>query len=132
MTDSIKELVFKELGCEPPVIPGWRILIKAYIRQEVFKEITRNDGSKVDFLLSSKTTEEDKYRTIVGRVVAMGNLCYNEARFYDEPWCKVGDWVVFSPSNGKLRYHNNHPCYLLDDDKIDYVVFDPTIAIRDK
>ena len=109
MTEEMIAFVREELGCDAPVIPGWRILVKAYLREEVFKEITRDDGSKVNLLLSPKTTEEDKYRTIVGRVVAMGNLCYNEARFYDEPWCKVGDWVVFTPSNGKLRYHNNHP-----------------------
>lgn len=130
--EEMKAFAISELGCEAPDVPGWRIFLKSYIRDEAYKEIVKEDGTKGTLWLAPQTREEDKYRTIAGRVIAMGPLCYNENRFQGIPWCKVGDWVIFSTSNGKHRYHNNHSCYLIDDDKIDYPTSDPTLAIRDK
>jgi co-chaperonin GroES (HSP10) len=132
MTEEIMALVREELGCEPPEILSWKLLVKAYIRDEIYKEIKRADGTKGSLYLPPKVIDEDKYRTIVGRVVAIGALCYEDPVFRGRAWCKVGDWVVFTTSDGKLRYHNNHPCYLIEDKLIDYVVPDPNIAIRDK
>jgi co-chaperonin GroES (HSP10) len=52
-------------------------------------------------IIPETVSDRERAATVVGVVLAMGNLCYkDEARFHGEPWCKVGDTVLFSRYSG--------------------------------
>ncbi len=56
----------------------------------------------------------------------MGPDCYNDKRFSDGPWCKVGDWVVFARYAGSRIEIEGGEVRLLNDDEVLATVQDPT------
>jgi co-chaperonin GroES (HSP10) len=69
--------------------------------------------------------------TIVGNVVAMGPLAYNDpAKFPTGTWCNVGDWVMFKPFSGSRFKINGQEFRLINDDTVDAVVEDPRLIER--
>ena len=68
--------------------------------------------------------EATEYLRYVGRVIALGSLCYKHAKFEGgEPWCKVGDWVAYGQYAGqiiKIRDENGQmtDLKLLNDDEV--------------
>lgn len=86
-----------ERGVQEYTIPdalrplGWRILI----RPKPIKDMS--DGG---IALPGQAVDAKRHLNPVGQVIAMGPLCYRGERFQEEPWCKVGDWVVFGQYQG--------------------------------
>lgn len=66
--------------------------------------------------------KREELAQINGKVIAMGNTCYHDQA---EPWCRVGDTVIFGKYSGLF--------YTGDDDKKYRIVNDlDVVAVRDK
>ncbi len=73
---------------------GWHMLIALPTMQE------RSDGG---IIIPDTVNDRERAATVVGRVLAMGELCYLDTRKFGpspKPWCKVGDTVLFSRYSG--------------------------------
>lgn len=76
-----------------PIPVGWRILVDPVSVKTI---------SEGGILLSSETQMAERYQNYIGRVVALGPLCYKHAKFGDGgPWCKVGDWIAYGQHAGQ-------------------------------
>jgi co-chaperonin GroES (HSP10) len=116
-----------------PGIKGWNLLVRP---------IAPAEKTKSGIFLPDRTKDDLQYLTNVGRVVAMGSLCYTDpgvmteiAKFpeafddtlndtslsrygyYEEPWCKVGDFIIWAKNKGaKLKYQEIIYVMLKDED----------------
>ena len=68
------------------------------------------------------TEKQEKLANIDGIVIAMGNTCFLE---YDEPWCVVGDKIIFGKYSG---------IFLKGDDGKEYRIINDenVVATREK
>jgi co-chaperonin GroES (HSP10) len=55
----------------------------------------------------------DELAQVDGVVVAMGNTCFHDQ---PEPWCKVGDRVIFGKYSGIFRVGNDEKTYRIIND----------------
>lgn len=87
---------------------GYRLLV---LPDEV--EVTTKSG----IVISSGTqTQREELAQVDGVVVAMGSTCFDKE---PEPWCKVGDRVIFGKYSGIIRKGNDGKTYrLLNDENI--------------
>lgn len=87
------EIVNDEIDtADIPQPVGWRILVEP-IRVE---EVTTGG-----IVLPGQTIEAKEHLRYVGKVIAMGPLCYKHSKFEGcEPWCKVGDWIAYGQYTG--------------------------------
>lgn len=69
-----------------PEPTGWRMLVKPY-------EVETKTASGLILIDESKQYADAA--TYIGQVVRMGPDCYRGEKFA-EPWCQVGDWVMFA------------------------------------
>lgn len=94
-----------------PIALGWRILIAPIKVQE------KTSGG---IILTSSEVEGQKHMRFVGKIVAMGPLCYTrddhkeDPRASVKPWCKVGDIISTSQYAGATLpcKHNGEEFYL--------------------
>ncbi len=77
----------------------------------------RPSKTKSGIFLTDDTTEQDKYQGKVGLIVKMGNSAFEDetGRWFKGVQVKVGDWVVFRPSDGWSIAYNGQPCRIMDD-----------------
>jgi co-chaperonin GroES (HSP10) len=107
-----------------PIEPvGYRLLIEPLRPQE---------KSVGGILLPSETQEAQGHLTYVGRVLAMGEDCYQHSKFNERTWCQVGDYVAHGRYSGqkmevkKKDKPGEYVTYLLlNDDEILARVDDP-------
>lgn len=111
-----------------PVLPvGWRILIEPV-------EIKRQTDSGI--ALPEEVIKAQQHLRYIGKVVAMGPLCYAKDDFKvrpgdspSYPFCKVGDWVAFGKYAGQevigKREGKATRYKLVNDDEVLAVVQDP-------
>ena len=101
-----------------PVIPGYRILIRPLQVQ---------GKTKGSILLPDSFQDDINYLTTVGRVVAVGDLAYEDReKFLKGSWCKVRDFVCYGKMTGnKLRYKGVN-FILLYDDQVIMKIEDPS------
>lgn len=93
---------------------GWRLLIALP---------TMAEKTAAGIYIPEVVNERERAATVVGRVLAMGSLCYQDPKKFgiwngrngDEaafvlqaPWCKVGDTVLFSRYSG-MRFRARDP-----------------------
>lgn len=105
---------------------GWQLLVKPYKAETV---------SAGGIVLSDSVSNANKHMNIVGQVMKMGDLCYNDDRFKQgdrlpRAFCKTGDWVLYALNVGtkfNMYDDNNRPVelVLMNDDHIKAVVDDP-------
>lgn len=97
---------------------GYRLLIALPQVEETF------DGSE---LVKAESTKKEEYvLSIIGAVIDMGDQAYSDPdRFPGEPWCKVGDYVMFRANTGTRFKINGVEYRLMNDDSIEAVVADP-------
>lgn len=89
-------------------------------------------NSGLSILLPESVAESHNNLLTVGLVVDMGDLAYKAHKYYDpdtesfKPWCKVGDFVVFSRvSYSNAVIHGGRKFYVMPDESVLYVVDDP-------
>lgn len=115
-----------------PKVPGWNILIRPI---HPGKNITFKSGVTLE--LPSSFSEDIKYLTNIGRVLALGELAYTDPNTkpsdgawhpygkYRKPWCKVGDYVMYGKHQGVKMMYAGVSLLILADDLIVLIPDDP-------
>ena len=113
---------------DPEVLPkvhGWNILIRPI---HPGNELKFKSGHSL--ALPSSFTEDVKYLTNIGRVLALGPLAYYDPSVkpsdgtwfpygkYREPWCKPGDLVMWGKHQGTKIMYGGVSLLLLADDLV--------------
>ena len=85
-----------------------QILCAIYIRPQ---------KTKSGIILTEKYVDEDKYQGKIGLVLKMGPEAFvdDSGKWFKNMKIKVGDWVVFRPSDGWSVSINGKSCRILDD-----------------
>jgi len=106
-----------------PIPAGWRVLI------EPIKIEEKTQGGIV---LPERAKEAKEHLRHIGRVVAMGPLCYKHVKFQDcDPWCSVGDMVAYGAYSGQQMQVRNSDgndyvaLRLINDDEVLAVIPSP-------
>jgi co-chaperonin GroES (HSP10) len=96
---------------------GYRILVRPHVPS------SKTEGG---VYLSDKTQETMEVTTVVGLVIKMGSLCYQDTdKFPSGPWCKEGDFILARPNSGtRVKIHGKE-FRLINDDSVEAVVQDP-------
>lgn len=101
-------------------LAGGRVLLWSYVRPR---------KTKGGIILTDSQAKEDVWQATVGYILKLGPLAFkNDAKndfggFHP----KVGDWVVFTPGEGKRRQINGVDCRVIEDALIEMRVADPDI-----
>jgi len=107
------EPVEKDLANEEktklPQPTGWRMLVLPF---------RMDQKSKGGVLFAHETIDKQQVASQCGNVLAMGPDCYKDKDRFQEPWCKVGDWVVFARYAGSRIEIEGGEVRLLNDDEI--------------
>lgn len=115
-----------------PRIAGYNILIRPVAIDET---ISVKGTSKVLYIPPS-TTEDIRMLTNVGQVKAMGPLCYRDPNVkpeekgyphgrYLNPWCNVGDYVVWGKHQGVKIMIRGVAYVLLQDELVLFTLDSP-------
>ena len=89
---------------------GYRMLIRPY---------TGPKKSKGGIAFSEKTLETMEMTTVVGLVVKMGDLCYqDEDKFPNGPWCKEGQFIIYGRYAGARFQTKFGEHRIINDDEI--------------
>jgi len=107
-------------------LAGARVLVWPFIRSR---------KTKSGIYLTDKSVKEDLYQGAVGYVLKVGPLAFQDDAAQNINFagfsCKEGDWVTFSPGEGKRLQVNGVDCRLFEDSLIQAKVSDPdTITHR--
>lgn len=105
-----------------PIPKGFKLLI-------ALPEFEEKTDSGI--YLPDQVREKESLATIVGFVLKMGDMAYNdESKFPSGPWCKQGDWVLFRAYSGtRIKIHGRE-FRLINDDTVEAVVDDPRGVAR--
>ena len=125
--DTVKKMIFDSLGFEPPIMTGWHLLIKLWVNDDELQEFEQEDGSKVKLYIPEEVRNGEKFQSVTGLVIAMGDECYTDKK---KKWCRIGDFVGFPRHAGTQVYFEGVPCMVLDDDKMFCIVKDPRSLTR--
>jgi len=106
--DPKQELLEKVGKLDDVTVFNNNILVAIYIRP---------NKTKSGIFLTDDTTEQDRYQGKVGLVVKLGNSAFEDetGRWFKGIQVKVGDWVIFRPSDGWSVSINGQPCRILED-----------------
>ena len=89
---------------------GYRMLVRPYSGPK---------KTKGGIALSDKTLETIEMTTVVGLVVKMGDLCYQDKdKFPNGPWCKEGQFIIYGRYAGarfKTKFGEHR---IINDDEI--------------
>ena len=107
-TDPKTELLNEVGDIKEVEIFNNQILCAIYIRPQ---------KTKSGIILTEKYVDEDKYQGKVGLVLKMGPEAFvdDSGKWFKNMKIKVGDWVVFRPSDGWSVSINGKSCRILDD-----------------
>ena len=112
------ERAINDKATQLPEPSGFKLLIMLPTAEETFSE-----GG----LFKAKATKDlEEVSSICGFVLKMGADAYQDKRrFPGEPYCAVGDWVMFKPYSGTRFLIHGAEFRLINDDSVDAVVDDP-------
>jgi chaperonin GroES len=114
--------VNKEDKAAIPSPVGYRLLI-------ALPEV--DTKTKGGIYIPDKLREAEKVASVVGLVVAVGDLAYQDAtKFPTGPWCKEGDYVIFRSYSGTRIKVGSQEFRLINDDTVEAVVDDPRKIVR--
>ena len=109
--ESIKEMVD-----QLPEPVGYRILVLPFTPREKIKG---------GILFSQEQLDKARIATTCGYVLKMGDLAYKDEDKFIEPWCKVGDWVMFARYAGARLPIEGGEVRILNDDEVLGTIGDP-------
>ena len=92
-----------------PEPTGWRILVLPFKQKE---------KTKGGILFSQEQLDKARIATTCGYVLKMGDLAYKDKDKFNEPWCKVGDWVMFARYAGARLPIEGGEVRILNDDEV--------------
>ena len=108
----------KSLVERMPNPSGYRLLVLPYKGKGV------TDGG---IQLIQSTLDKENLATSVCYVMKMGPLAYKDFdKFGDEPWCKVGDWVLIGRYAGsRFSLEDDHEVRIINDDEVIGTILNP-------
>ena len=107
-----KETLLKELGdISGMELLNTQVLVAVYIRPE---------KTKGGIIMAQKARDEDRYQSKVGLIIKTGPSAFvdDEGKWFSGLDLKVGDWIVFRPSDGWNITVNGVLCRMFDDASI--------------
>lgn len=130
-----EEKVLREgyLNFKPPRACGYNVIVKLYLEEGEVQYIRHPDGSQSLVQKPESIKDEEKWQTIVGRVVSRGPSAYKgQNGKYDlsGAWCDIGDWIMFSPYEATKFVYRGVKMYIMYDDRPKLVVEDPSYIKR--
>lgn len=101
-----------------PELPGYHVLVQP---------VSIKQKTKGGIILPDSTKDDIAYLTTVGKVVALGDLAYDDKeKFPLGPWCQEGDYVAYGKLIGQKLQYKGVKLLLLFDDQIIMRVDKPT------
>jgi len=107
-----KEMLLKELGDISKVeLLNTQVLVAVYIRPE---------KTKGGIIMTAKARDEDRHQSKVGLIIKTGPSAFvdEDGKWFSNIDLKVGDWIVFRPSDGWNVTVNGVLCRMFDDASI--------------
>jgi co-chaperonin GroES (HSP10) len=106
--DPAKEIQAKVGDLKNIELFNMQVLVGIYVRPQM---------TASGILLTDKTIDEDNYQGKVGLVLKTGPSAFVDetGKWFNGQKIKVGDWVVFRPSDGWAVSVNGKSCRILDD-----------------
>jgi len=104
-----REVLRTELGDISGVeLLNTQVLVAVYIRPE---------KTKGGIIMTTKARDEDRHQSKVGLIIKTGPTAFveNDGKWFNGLNLKVGDWVVFRPSDGWNVTVNGVLCRMFDD-----------------
>lgn len=98
-------------------VKGWKILVRP---------IANAPKTKGGIIIPDATLDYIDLIRSVGRVLAIGPLAYTRPDMGDEPWCKVGDFVLYGRYAGAKISYGGVKLLFLNDDEVITTVKDPS------
>ena len=106
---------------ELPEPSGYRILVLPF---------TPKSKTKGGILFSQETLDKARIATTCGYVLKMGDLAYKDKDKFGEPWCKIGDWVMFARYAGARLPIEGGEVRILNDDEVLGTIGDPESVLH--
>ena len=106
---------------ELPEPSGYRILVLPFTPK------TKSAGG---ILFSQETLDKARIATTCGYVLKMGDLAYKDKDKFNEPWCKIGDWVMFARYAGARLPIEGGEVRILNDDEVLGTIGDPESVLH--
>ena len=109
---------------EEPKLPkptGWRLLVLPFKMKE---------KTKGGILFSQEQLDKARIATTCGYVLKMGDLAYKDKEKFNEPWCKIGDWVMFARYAGARLPIEGGEVRILNDDEVLGTIGDPESVLH--
>ena len=106
---------------ELPEPSGYRILVLPF---------TPKEKTKGGILFSQEQLDKARIATTCGYVLKMGDLAYKDKDKFNEPWCKVGDWVMFARYAGARLPIEGGEVRILNDDEVLGTIGDPESVLH--
>lgn len=100
-----------------PKPTGYRVLIAL---------VNTEERTKGGIIVPGQLKDKQDTAAICGKVVDMGADTYADENRFSEPYCSVGDWVMFSSYAGVRFKVDDREFRLINDDSIIAVVEDPS------
>ena len=120
-TKRIDETNVGSIKNELPVPTGWRLLVLPF---------TPKEKTKGGILFSQEQLDKARIATTCGYVLKMGDLAYKDKDKFNEPWCKVGDWVMFARYAGARSPIEGGEVRILNDDEVLGTIGDPESVLH--
>ena len=95
---------------------GYRLLVLPF---------TPKEKTKGGIIFSQESLDKARIATNCGYVLKMGDLAYKDKDKFKEPWCKLGDWVIFARYAGSRLPIEGGEVRILNDDEVLGTVKDP-------
>ena len=106
----------KDVEDQLPKPVGYRMLLLP---------ITPKEKTKGGILFSQEQLDKARIATTCGYVIKMGDLAYKDKDKFGEPWCKIGDWVMFARYAGSRLPIEDGEVRILNDDEVLGTINDP-------
>ena len=106
----------KEQISQLPEPSGWRLLVLPF---------TPKEKTKGGILIAQESLDKLRVATNCGYVLKMGDLAYKDEEKFIEPWCKIGDWVMFARYAGARLPIEGGEVRILNDDEVLGTIGDP-------
>ena len=100
---------------------GWRLLVLPF---------TPKEKTKGGIIFSQESLDKARIATNCGYVLKMGDLCYADKDRFKEPWCKLGDWVIFARYAGSRLPIEGGEVRILNDDAVLGTIKDPESVLH--
>jgi co-chaperonin GroES (HSP10) len=106
---------------ELPEPSGYRILVLPF---------TPKSKSAGGIIFSQESLDKARIATTCGYVLKMGDLAYKDKDKFGQPWCKLGDWVIFARYAGSRLPIEGGEVRILNDDEVLGTIKDPEAVLH--